>query len=107
MYAFGVTRYFEKGWHASAGYLFNQHSVPDDYYTPTVADLDRHFVAVGLGRRGQKLDFDITYQFGYGPQRTVTGSTSPTGVGRLVGQNADGTYEWMSHAVLLSVGYRF
>ena len=108
MYEFGVTHYFESGWQISAGYFFNQNSVPDDYYAPLVADLDRHFASIGLGYRGDAWSFDITYQFGYGPQRVVTGSQAPSRLGQVFGgQNADGTYKWISHAVLVSVGLRF
>ena len=69
MYEFGVTRYFDNGWHASAGYVFNENSVPNAYYTPLAADLDRHFFSIGAGRKGKKFDFDVAYQFGYGPAR--------------------------------------
>ena len=106
MYEFGVTRHFDNGWHMSAGYLFNENSVPDAHYTPLAADLDRHFFSVGAGRKGKRLDFDVVYQFGYGPAHTVTGST-PSTVGQIAGQTADGTYEFTSHAVLLTVGFRF
>jgi long-chain fatty acid transport protein len=106
MYAFGATRYLPNGWHVSAGYLFNENSVPDAHYTPAVADLDRHFFSLGAGRRGARLDWDVVYQFGYGPARRVTGST-PSTVGQIAGQTADGTYEFISHAVLLTVGFRF
>lgn len=107
MYAFGVTRYLDKGWHVSAGYVFNENSVPDAYYSPLVADLDRHFFSVGAGRKGKRFDFDVTYQFGYGPARTVSGSTPSSTPGLFAGQTADGTYEFSSHAVLLTVGMRF
>ncbi len=107
MYSFGVTRYFEKGWHVSAGYTFNENSVPDAYYTPLAADLDRHFFAVGAGFRGKRYNFDIAYQFGYGPDRTVIGSTPSSTPGRFVGQNADGTYDFLSHAVIVSVGLHY
>jgi long-chain fatty acid transport protein len=101
-YEFGVTRYFENDWLVSFGYIFNENSMPDAYYNPIVADLDRHFLSIGAGRRGAHLDFDISYQFGYGPKRTVTGSaTSPAG------QTADGDYEFISHAVGITVGWRF
>ena len=103
----GVTRYFDKGWHASAGYLFSENSVPDDYYTPMVADLDRHFFSVGVGRKGQRFDFDVTYQLGFAPERTVTDSLPPSQPGRFSGQSADGTYDFSSHALLVSVEYRF
>ena len=83
MYEFGVTRYFDNGWHVSAGYVFNENSVPDDYYSPLAADLDRHFFSVGAGYRGKRFDFDLAYQFGYGPAHTVTGST-PSSTTRTV-----------------------
>jgi long-chain fatty acid transport protein len=107
MLAVGATRYLENGWHVSAGYVLNQNSVPDDYYSPLAADLDRHFLSIGTGRRGKHFDFDVAYQFGYGPDHTVTGSTPPSQPGLFAGQSADGTYDFISHAVLVSVGYHF
>jgi long-chain fatty acid transport protein len=96
-YEFGATRYFDNGWHVSAGYIFNENSVPDANYSPLVADLDRHFLSVGVGRKGKNLDFDIAYQFGYGPKRTVSGSGGPQ----------DGDYSFISHAIAVSVGWHF
>lgn len=107
MYSFGLTRYFANRWHLSAGYTFNENSVPDAYYSPLAADLDRHFFAVGAGFKGKRYNFDIAYQFGYGPSRTVTGSTPSSTPGRFVGQNADGTYDFLSHAVIATVGVHF
>lgn len=101
-YEFGATRYLDNGWHVSAGYIFNENSVPDANYTPQVADLDRHFFSVGVGRKGKKYDFDLAYQFGYGPERTVTGSAPSLG-----GQTADGKYSYISHALAVTVGMRF
>lgn len=108
MYSLGVTHYLPDGWQLSAGYLFNQNSVPDAYYSPLVADLDRHFVSVGAGHRGESWTFDVTYQLGYGPPHTVTGSQAPSRPSQIFGnQNGDGTYEWISHAILISVGKKF
>ena len=107
LYSFGATRYFDNGWHASVGYTFNQNSVPNAYYSPLVADLDRHFVSAGVGIRGRKYDVDVAYQFGYGPDRTVTGSTPPSQPGQFAGQTADGTYGFISHAIFVTVGIRF
>lgn len=101
-YELGATRYFDNGWHVSAGYIFNQNSVPDAHYNPIVADENRHFFSAGLGWKGKQLDFDVAYQFGYGPDRTVSGS--PTSAG---GQNANGTYGFISNAVAVSVGVHF
>lgn len=107
IYKIGATRYFENGWHVSAGYVFNENSVPDDFYSPLAADLDRHFLSVGVGRKGRRFDFDLAYQFGYGPARKVTGSAPSSQPALFAGQTADGTYEFISHAVLLTVGLRF
>ena len=104
---FGVTRYFDHGWYASAGYVFNQNSVPDDYYSPIVADLDRHFLTLGIGRKWSKYTVDLAYQFGYGPNRTVAGSAPASAPTLFTGQTADGTYDFISHALLFSVGMRF
>jgi long-chain fatty acid transport protein len=107
MYEFGVTRYFENGWHASAGYVFSENSVRDVTYTPLAPDLDRHFATVGVGFKGKRYSLDLAYQFGYGPDRTVSGSTASSTPGRNAGQNADGTYDFISHALLVTVGRWF
>ncbi|HVU08577.1 MAG TPA: outer membrane protein transport protein [Verrucomicrobiae bacterium] len=107
MYELGVTRYFDGGWHASAGYVFDQNSVPDAFYNPLAADMNRHFFSLGIGRAGKRLDFDIAYQVGYGPPHTVTGSTPSSTPGAFAGQTADGTYHFFSQAVLVTVGLHF
>jgi long-chain fatty acid transport protein len=101
-YEFGATRYLGKGWSVSAGYIYNENSMPDTHYNPLVADMDRHFLSVGTGFKGKRFDFDVAYQFGYGPTRTVTGSTPSA-----TGQSADGQYEFFSHALMLTMGWHF
>jgi len=101
-YEFGATRYLEKGWRVSAGYIYNENSVPDAHYTPLVADQDRHFLSVGLGRVGKRWDFDVGYQFGFSATRTVTGSAASG-----IGQTADGRYDFISHALAASVELHF
>ena len=107
IYEFGVTHYFDNGWRVSAGYAFDQNSVPDAYYSPLAADLDRHFISAGVGFRGKRFDLDLAYQFGYGPAHTVKGSHPSSTSGRFAGQTADGTYDFISHAVQLTVGMHF
>lgn len=106
IYSGGGTCFFDNQWHISAGYLFNQNSVPDANYSPLVADVDRHFVTLGVGRKGRKFDFDVAYQFGIGKEQAVTGSV-PSSAAQIQGQTADGTYDFVSHAVLMTVGIRF
>jgi len=105
-FEFGATRYFDNGWHVSAGYIFNENSIPDAHYTPLVTDLDKHFFSIGVGFKGKRLDFDIAYQFGYGPTHTVTGSAPPFGYPPTY-HPADGDYSFISHAIAASVGWRF
>ena len=108
MYEFGVTRYFDSGWHASAGFVYNENSVPDAYYIPIVADMNRYFLSAGTGYKGKHFNFDIAYQLGYGPTHTVTGSSPPSTPSRnTTDENADGNYDFVSQAVSVSVGWRF
>ena len=108
MYEFGVTRYFDSGWHVSAGYVFNENSVPNAFYTPLAADMDRDFFSVGGGFNGKVFDCDVACQFGYGPPQTVTGSnpsSKPISLSNPPGAN--GTYGFTSAAVMLTVGMHF
>ncbi len=103
----GATRHFDGGWYASAGYLFNENSMLSKFYSPTVADLDRHFFTLGVGRQWSRYTVDFGYQYGFAPKREVTGSSPPSQPGSFAGQNGDGTYDFTSHALLLSLGVKF
>jgi len=105
-YELGATRYFDNGWHVSAGYVFNENSVPNTHYIPVVADVDKHFFSLGTGYKGRHFSFDVAYQLGYGPDHTVTGSAAPSGYPSSY-HPADGTYSFLSHAVSISAGWHF
>jgi len=106
MYEAGITRYFDNGWHVSAGYVYNENSVPNANYTPLVPDLNRNFFSIGTGYQGRKFNCDVAYQFGYAPTHTVTGS-NPSTAGHIAGQTADGNYGFTSQAIMVSVGMHF
>ncbi len=102
-YEFGATHFFGQGWQASAGYIYSENSVPEQNFSPLIPDSDRHIFSVGIGRQLKRVRWDAGYQFAYGPPRTVSGSTpSP-----FSGQSANGRYEFISHALALSIGYGF
>lgn len=107
MYGFGATRYFDSGWSVSAGYAFSENSVPNDNYTPLAADMDRQFVSIGTGYKGEHFSFDIAYQLGFAQTHSVTGSTPSSTPGQIAGQTADGKYDFNSSAVSVSVGWHF
>lgn len=104
---FGASYQLDHGWYASAGYLFNENSVPSDFYSPVVADLDRHFFTIGLGRRWERYTLDLAYQYGFAASRTIRGSQSSSKPAGFARQTADGTYDFESHALLLSFGVKF
>ena len=107
VFEFGATRYFENGWHVSSGYVFNENSVPNQYYTPLAADLNRNFFSLGVGFSGKRFDFDIAYQLGFAFKHDVSGSTPSTTPGQFAGQTADGTYGFSSQAIIATVGMHF
>lgn len=100
MFEFGATRYFRHGWHVSGGYIYSQNSVPSANFNPIVPDSDRHVFSLGVGRKYKHISWDATYQFAYGPERTIDDQ---------VGFNAaaNGKYTYLSHALALSFGYHF
>ncbi len=102
-YKFGGTRYFDNGWSLSAGYIYSENAMPDAHYSPLIADSARHWLSIGTGFKRRRFDFDIAYQFGIGDGvRTVSGSAPSA-----TGQTVDGKYDYISHAVLVTVGFRF
>ena len=108
MYELGATRYFDNGWHVSAGYVFNQNSVPNTYYAPLAADLDRNFLSLGIGYNGKHVALDIAYQAGFAFSHNVTGSNpSIDAIKETNLGNANGTYGFSSQAIFVSAGIHF
>ncbi len=95
-YQVGGTYYCPGGFNLSAGYFFAENSVPSKDFTPAVPDSDHHVFNVGVGQKYNDLEWNLAYQFTYGPERTVINGTS-----------ADGSYEFISHAFSVSIGYSF
>lgn len=93
-YEFGATYQFDHGFTASAGYIYSENSVPNSSFNPIVPDSNRHIFSVGVGKQWKKFGVDLAYQYAHGPTRTVTGF-------------AAGDYQFDSHAISISAGYRF
>ncbi|HYE31816.1 MAG TPA: outer membrane protein transport protein [Methylomirabilota bacterium] len=103
MYEFGVTRYIGETWRVSAGYIFSENSVPESSFSPLVPDSDRHVWSAGVGGTHGQWAWDAAYQFAWGPSRDIANSTTAF----PVGGTANGSYEFFSHALAVTVGYRF
>ena len=102
-YEFGATHYFASGWSASLGYIYSENSVPETNFSPIVPDSERHIFSTGLGYKTDAWNVNIAYQYAYGPERTISNSVSPS----LIGETANGTYEFNSHAISIDVGIAF
>lgn len=96
MFEFGATRYFGENWRVSGGYIYSMNSTPDEHFNPVVPDSDRHILSVGIGQTYKHISWDVTYQFAYGPDRTITDEPG-----------INGTYRFVSHALSASLGFHF
>ena len=105
-YEFGVTRRLADGWRVSAGYIFSENSAPSANFLMLVPDLDRHIFSVGVGRQLGRVNWDVGYQLGWGPGRTVAGSALPFPL-PANSATADGHYTFLSHALTAAIGFRF
>jgi len=54
IYQAGVTRSWTNGWHASLGYMYAEKVVPEDTFSPSVPDYDRHVFSGGFGYTGTR-----------------------------------------------------
>jgi long-chain fatty acid transport protein len=103
LYEFGASHYFDSGWYLAAGYFFSENSTSELDFTPLLPDTDLHVGSLGFGYRGERWRFGLSGQLITGPARTVQDSRSAS----LVGESADGEYQWLNWAVNASAGYHF
>jgi long-chain fatty acid transport protein len=105
MYQFGATRYLDNGWRASGGYIYSESSVSTASFSPAVPDSNRHVFSLGIGRTYKSgFSWDLSYQLGYAPKRTISGLPTPPPV---FNANANGTYEFLSHGLSFGIGSSF
>ena len=93
---FGVTKKFTHGWQASIGYIWSENSVPETNFTPIIPDSHRHVLSAGFGQKLKNWNWNLAYQWAYGPTRTINN-----------GSLADGTYRAQGNALNFTLGYDF
>ncbi len=103
MYQVGVTRSFDSGHFLSAGYIYSDNSVPDQFFSPLNPDSNLHLLNLGFGKRSDVHSYAISYTVAYNGGSEVEGNESAS----LVGETADGTYESLNHAINVSYRYSF
>ena len=102
-YEFGVTRKIGKDFSVSVGYIHSENSVPEANFSPLIPDSERHIFSAGFGYKSDAWSVDLAYQYAHGPERTIANSISPS----LIGESANGKYEFNSHAISLDFGIAF
>ena len=67
----GASYLFDGNWTVSAGYIFSENSVPDQWFNPGIPDSDRHVFSAGVSKAFDRLSLAGAFQYGYGPSRTI------------------------------------
>jgi long-chain fatty acid transport protein len=99
MFDFGATRYLGGGWRVSGGYMYSMNTVPTGNFNALIPDSDRHIFSLGVGKKYKHFSWDAAYQLAWGPSRSISGDTlSPA---------LNGSYEFLSHAISVNLGYTF
>jgi long-chain fatty acid transport protein len=98
IFSLGATRNLGNGWRVSGGYMYSMNSVPQADFNALVPDGDRHLFSVGVGKQYTKFSWEVAYQLGIGLDRTISSDNFAP---------ANGTYNFLSHAISLNFGYRF
>lgn len=98
MYEFGVTRYFSKGYYASAGYFYSEASTSGKYFTPLVPDTDLHIGSLGVGHKGEHWTWAVATQIIAGGWREAENLQYPV---------VNGSYRLFTPTLSFSLGYNF
>lgn len=104
MYELGVTRQLGKGFYASAGYIYSENSIPDQYFNPLIPDCNLDLASIGFGYKGTRWTWAAAYTLAFAPDRQVTGSIYDAGI---PGHFVDGTYRELNNALNFSIGVKF
>ncbi len=104
-YKFGVTRYFDHGWFASAGYYFTSDTASSQFFTPGIPDTNLHVGSIGFGHHGRDWHWALAGQIIAGEPRNIT--AAPGNSNPFTGASSAGTYQLFIPTVTLSVTYTF
>jgi long-chain fatty acid transport protein len=103
LYEFGVSRYFQNGWFASAGYFFCGETVRETYFNPAVPDTDLHVGSLGFGHKAERWAWTVAAQIITAPAREIQTSLANP----FTGESANGKYQLVVPTLSFSLGYHF
>lgn len=96
IYELGMSYRFDEHYRLNMGYVYNEASVPDLFYSPAVPDSDLQSLNVGVSYKMDQLTLNGAYQYAWSTYN-VRDSVYPT----------NGKYESEHHAFLLSARWDF
>lgn len=76
-----------------AGYLFIESPIPDETFSPTLPDADRHALSIGVGYRQGANALDLAYVYSLFEERDIRSNQNPA---------YDGEYDTASHILGVS-----
>lgn len=100
IWTFGVGADYQLSdeWALRAGYIFLESPIPDETFSPTLPDADRHVLSVGLGYERGAHSVDVAYALSLFEDRDIQGNSNPA---------YDGEYCIKSQLMGISYAYAF
>lgn len=95
-YEFGAQYDIDEHWTVRGGYIYSINTVPNNTFSPSVPDSNRHIFSVGGGYSTKRISLDIVYQYSLSEDRTVNNGTA-----------ADGTWQSDNHLVMVTSSLKF
>ena len=100
-YEFGAQYELNENWTVRAGYIFSENSVPQNTFSPSFVDSDRHVLSAGVGYNTKRFSVDVVYQYSLLVDRTIN-QQPPNQLG-----NVNGEWSGDGHAVMVTTTFRF
>ncbi|MDA0990511.1 MAG: outer membrane protein transport protein, partial [Verrucomicrobia bacterium] len=81
-------------WTLRSGYTYLPTPVPSETLAPSLAEGDKHVIAIGVGYADDGRRLDVAYAYNHADDRTISSAANPI----------QGTYEFDQHLVLVTYG---
>lgn len=102
-YELGVTRTFDDGWFASAGYFYSSETAPSQTFTPAIPDIALHVASLGVGHQGETWRWVVAGQLIAGGNRDINNSQPNP----FTAESANGKYHMIVPTISVSVARKF
>lgn len=99
-WTFGIGADYKCAEHCTvrAGYAFIESPIPDETFSPSIPDSDRHVFAIGAGYAKDDNFLDLAYAYSLLEDRDIDNNQNPA---------YNGKYEFNPHLVAITYGHNF